>query len=167
MQIWSMRYSRCIHCIQSVFSTVCKCVCHCIHCMHTQSMLYYCCIHCMHCCVRCMHCGCLADQSIASLWLCDLLQHYLLVCRVHLVQLGKGLVVLPYIISTCDMMDSALIHSKHTPSAVVVVSQLVERYLGFALSRQPTHCNQHRAHAQSVTTRWWAYWRTFLCRSAL
>ena len=95
MQIWSVRYSRCIHCIHAVFSTVCKCVCHCIHCMHTQSMLYYCCIHCMHCCVRCMHCGCLADQSIASLWLCDLLQHYLLICRVHLVQLGKGLVVLP------------------------------------------------------------------------
>ena len=71
------------------------------------------------------------------------------------------------VISTCDMMDSALIHSKHTPSAVVVVSQLVERYLGFALSRQPTHCNQHKAHAQRVTIRWWADGRTSLSQCSL
>ena len=125
------------------------------------------CIH-SPCCITAVFTVCIAVCAVCiagvwptSLWLCDLLQHYLLVCRVHLVQLGKGLVVLPCHFHVCDMMDSALIHSKHTPSAVVVVSQLVERYLGFALSRQPTHCNQHKAHAQRVTIRWWADWRTF------
>ena len=136
------------------------------------------CIH-SPCCITAVFTVCIAVCAvcIAGVWPTSLLPVYGFATSSSitfssvafiLYSLAKDL-LFSRVISMCDMMDSAdgLCPDPLKTHPVVIVSQLVERYLGFALSRQPTHCNQHKAHVQSVTIRWWADWRTFFMQCSL